>query len=79
MKKLMLIATLALCGCDVDSLDAWEYHAAVPLKSSTQELMAIESTLRSNGYVRVRFITHYGWSDEPTGITVVATRKEEKR
>ena len=77
MKKLMLIAALALCGCDFDPPDSWEYHASIPLGTNTQELMQIESTLRSNGYVRVRFITHYGWS-APTGMSVHATRKERR-
>ena len=77
MKKLMLIAALALCGCDFDPPDVWEYQAPLPLETNTKELMQIESTLRSNGYVRVRFITHYGWS-APTGMSVHATRKEKR-
>ena len=77
MKKLMLVAALALCGCDFEPPDVWEYEAAVPLGTSTQELMQIESTLRSNGYVRVKFITHYGWA-APVGMSVHATRKERR-
>ena len=75
MKKLILVAALALCGCELDAPDVWEYHAAIPLETTTQEMMQIESTLRSNGYVRVKFRTHYGWS-APTGMSVYATRKE---
>ena len=70
MKKLMLILVFALCGC----ADEWEYRATLPLGTTMQETMQIESMLKSNGYVRVRFVTRYELA--PVAVSVYATRKE---
>ena len=77
MAKIIAIAAIAiLCGCDMP--DSWEYSVALPLSTTHQEALKIEEDLRAAGYKQIRFITHYGWSDEPTGMTVIATRKVAK-
>ena len=71
-----LALSLALCGCDApDLVDTWEFQASVPIGTTVQEMMSIENTLKAEGYVRVRFITNYNWSNEPTGVTVFATKR----
>ena len=80
MKKLALLAALALCGCgdNVEFVDSWEFQASVPVGVAPQELVAIEANLYSNGYKRVRtFNRTNGWTDRPVAIDIFATRKEK--
>lgn len=79
MKKLALIAALALCGCgDVEVVDSWEFQTSVPPGTSPQELVAIEANLHSNGYRRVRMFNRTnGWTDTPVATVIFATRKEK--
>ncbi len=69
-----LALCLALCGCDAP-VDTWEFQAPVPIGTTVQEMMSIENTLKAEGYVRVRFIASYNWSNEPTGVSVFATKR----
>ena len=84
MKKLSLALVVAqlLCGCgdaDWHPLDCWEYQLALPQGTTHEQLMAIETNLRSNGYERVKFITERdGWTGKPVGMSVYATRRKEK-
>lgn len=72
-----LIVAFIVCGCNnPDYCDFWEYQAEVPKGASVQDTMNIEATLRTNGYVRVRFVTSHGWSGQISSITVYATRRE---
>ena len=80
MKKLALLAALALCGCGdgVEFVDSWEFQTSVPLDTTPQELVAIEANLHSNGYRRVRtFNRTNGWTDRPVATVIYATRKEK--
>lgn len=76
MKKLVLLAALALCGCDKEIVSNWEFQTSVPISTTPQELTAIEANLYSNGYKRVRtFNRTNGWTDTPVAIAIYATRK----
>ena len=80
MKKLALLAALALCGCGdgVEFVDSWEFQTSVPLGTTPQELAAIEASLHSNGYKRVRtFIRSNEWTGRPLATAIYATRKEK--
>ena len=79
MKKLMLLAALALCGCgDVEFVDSWEFQTEIPYGSTPQQLSAIEADLRSNGFVRVRMYTRRTLSGKPVSTEIFATRRKEK-
>lgn len=81
MKKLALLAALALCGCgaDVELIDSWEFQTSVPIGTTPQQLTAIEANLHSNGFKRVRMFNRTnGWTDTPVAIVIYATRKEKK-
>lgn len=75
MKKLILLAALAFCGCD--PVTTWEYQTEIPYGSTPQQLSAIEADLRSNGFVRVRMYTCQGFlSGKPISTKIYATRRE---
>lgn len=73
MKYLLIALSLLVVGCDIDNPDLWEYRVCVPKDTSPQDLLAIESCLRSNGYKRVKIL--YSCYD---GNIIYATRKENK-
>lgn len=82
MKKLILLAALALCGCGAveknSSISSWEFQTSVPVGTTPQELVAIEANLYSNGYKRVRMFNRTnGWTSTPVAIAIYATRKGE--
>lgn len=75
MKKLILLAALAFCGCD--PISTWEYQTEIPFGSTPQQLSAIEADLRSNGFVRVKMYTRWsGVTGEPIATDIYATRRE---
>lgn len=75
MKKLILLAALAFCGCD--PVNTWEYQTEIPFGSTPQQLSAIEADLRSNGFVRVRMYTRWsGVTGAPVSTEIYATRRE---
>ena len=58
-------------------LYSYEFQTELPPSTTPQELLALEHTLASNGYIRVRFINHYkeGWNSTTfKGIKVYASR-----
>lgn len=73
MKYLLIALSLLVVGCDIDNPDFWEYRVCVPKDTSPQDLLAIESCLRSNGYKRVK-ISYLCFN----GNVIYATRKENK-
>ena len=75
MKKLVMLAALAFCGCD--PVSTWEYQTEIPYGSTPQQLSAIEADLRSNGFVRVKMYTcREALSGKPHSTVVYATRRE---
>ena len=73
MNYLLIALSLLVVGCDIDNHDFWEYRVCVPKDTSPQDLLAIESCLKSNGYKRVKIL--YSCLD---GNIIYATRKENK-
>lgn len=53
MKYLLMALSLLMVGC-CDHSECWEYEARMPANSKTEDLLAAESMLYSNGYKRVR-------------------------
>ena len=72
MKYLLIALSLFVVGCD--NPECWEYEARMPANSKTEDLLAAESMLYSNGYKRVR--TKY--SSGYICYTIYATKKESE-
>lgn len=72
MKYLLIALSLLVIGCG--NPDCWEYEARMPANSKTEDLLAAESMLYSNGYKRVRieFASAYIY------YKIYATRKESE-
>ena len=73
MKYLLIALSFLVAGCDIDNPDLWEYQTYVFKGASPQDLVAIESCLRSNGYKRVK-ISYSGFGRH----IIYATRKAKK-
>lgn len=72
MKNLFIALSLLMVGCD--NPDFWEYEVRMPESSTTEELLATESMLYSNGYKRVRIKYSNGY----ICYKIYATRKESE-
>jgi hypothetical protein len=71
MKYLLIALSLLMVGC-IDHPEGWEYEARMPAASKTEDLMAAESMLYSNGYKRVRIKYSVGYMV----YMIYATKKE---
>lgn len=73
MKYLLIALSLLVVGC-CDHPECWEYEARMPANSKTENLLATESMLYSNGYKRVRIKYSVGY----ICYVIYATKKESE-